>query len=88
MGDKRPNQHQTDHGGAGASDFKWNPDNADEGIIEREKSELASNDVKDRESKIPRRGKNPALADLQQRREQRAREQEADKGADAGNPDA
>ena len=83
MGGKRPDQYQIDPGEAGATDYKWSESHADENLKSQEKAELASNDVQDRESFIPRSGKNPALADLQQRREERAREAEA--GDDVGN---
>lgn len=78
MGGKRSDQHNIDPGEAGATDYKWSEDHLDKGLMAREKAELASNDVKDRESFIPKSGKNPALADLQQRREERAREAAAD----------
>ena len=78
MGGKRPDQHNIDPGEAGATDYKWSQDHLDQGLIAKEKAEFASNDVKDRESFIPRSGKNPALEDLQQRREQKRREAEAD----------
>ena len=85
MGGKRPDQHNIDPGEAGATDYKWSSDHQDKGLIAREKAELASNDVQDRESFIPKGGKNPALADLQQRREQKAREEQ---GSDEAAGDA
>ncbi len=85
MGGKRPDQYNIDPGEAGATDYKWSPDHLDKGLLAQEKAELASNDVQDRESFIPKGGKNPALEDLQQRREQRQREEQ---GENADNGDA
>jgi hypothetical protein len=65
MGGKRPDQHNIDPAEAGATDYKDR--RPDEGILEREKHELASNDADG--PMIPKSNENP-----EQRRVREARD--------------
>lgn len=81
MGGKRPDQYQIDPGEAGATDYKDRTD--DRGIHDQEKQEFAQSQKHKADGMIPKRGENPALADLRERREQREREEQADGGSSA-----
>ena len=75
MGSKRPDQYAVDAGEPNAKDNETLSGPAPQ--IEEKQKLAESRAEATRESFIPQGGKNPALADLQQRREQRQNDEEA-----------
>lgn len=80
MGDKRPEHHASEGGEVGATDRTQ----LDEKLHEAEKQELTESraDI-EHESRIPKSGKNPALAELQAARARQAAEARTEESAGA-----
>ena len=79
MGGKRSDQYQIEPANPNATDPQ--DSTLDEKIHDEQKQKVAGSEKDEKESFIPKAGKNPALADLQARRE--AKQKEGQDGDDA-----
>lgn len=79
MGGKRSDQYQIDPANPNATDPQ--DSTLDEKIHDEQKQKFTTSEKDEKESFIPKAGKNPALADLQARRD--AKQQDGQGGEDS-----